>query len=330
MTQTGLMVKTDYVDKNPDLAAMPGRLRRWQIGQVYSHSLAGGLAALLGGIVFAGTLWGSISHNRLIAWILCYMAIFVVRLLLVSAYRKAAPTRNELLTWGTRHTLVTTLSGLIWTAAAVFIFPEGSAYLQIFMIIFVGGIVAGAVVVYSATNEYLINILLVLVPLSGRFIYQGTDFDLRIGVILFLFGGFMALLGHSIHKLYAELLTLRFEKDDLIEQLRADISWREQSLSLTERLRSEAEVSNAAKNEFLTNMSHELRTPLTAIIGFSELLAGRFFGELNEKQMSYVQEIFDSGHHLLKLINDILDLSKNRNRQSGLKPLPHRFESTLE
>ena len=209
--------------------------------------------------------------------------IFVVRLLLVSAYRKAAPTGNELLTWGTRHTLVTTLSGLIWMAAAVFIFPESSTYLQIFMIIFVGGIVAGVVVVYSATNEYLTNILLVLVPLSGRFIYQGTDFDLRIGVILFLFGGFMALLGHNIHKLYAELLTLRFEKDDLIEQLRADISWREQSLSLTERLRSEAEISNVAKNEFLTNMSHELRTPLTAIIGFSELLAGRFIGELNEK-----------------------------------------------
>ncbi len=104
--------------------------------------------------------------------------------------------------------------------------------------------------------------------------------------------------------------TLRFEKDDLIEELRADISWRDQSFSETERLRSDAEVSNAAKNEFLTNMSHELRTPLTAIIGFSELLAGRFFGELNEKQISYVQEIFDSGHHLLKLINDILDLSR--------------------
>ncbi|MGO8878583.1 MAG: ATP-binding protein [Desulfomonilaceae bacterium] len=304
------MVKTDYVDKNPDLAAMPGLLRSWQIRQVYSNSLVGGLAALLGGIVFAWALWGTISHYRLIVWISCYMAIFVVRLLLISAYRKAAPTGKELFTWGTRHTLVTTLSGLVWTTAAVFIFPEDSAYLQIFMIIFVGGIVAGAVVVYSATNEYLINILLVLMPLSGRFIYQGEDFDLRIGVILFLFGGFMALLGHSIHKLYAEFLTLRFEKDDLIEQLRADISWRDQSFSLTERLRVDAEIANAAKNEFLTNMSHELRTPLTAIIGFSELLAGRFFGELNEKQISYVQEIFDSGHQLLKLINDILDLSR--------------------
>ncbi len=318
MIPTGLMVKTDYVDKNPDLAAMPGLLRSWQIRQVYSNSLVGGLAALLGGIVFAWALWGTISHYRLIVWISCYMAIFVVRLLLISAYRKAAPTGKELFTWGTRHTLVTTLSGLVWTTAAVFIFPEDSAYLQIFMIIFVGGIVAGAVVVYSATNEYLINILLVLMPLSGRFIYQGEDFDLRIGVILFLFGGFMALLGHSIHKLYAEFLTLRFEKDDLIEQLRADISWRDQSFSLTERLRVDAEIANAAKNEFLTNMSHELRTPLTAIIGFSELLAGRFFGELNEKQISYVQEIFDSGHQLLKLINDILDLSRIETSKADL------------
>ena len=57
-------------------------------------------------------------------------------------------------------------------------------------------------------------------------------------------------------------------------------------------------------------MSHELRTPLNAIIGFSEVLEERMFGELNEKQVEYVQDIHASGRHLLSLINDILDLSK--------------------
>jgi signal transduction histidine kinase len=57
-------------------------------------------------------------------------------------------------------------------------------------------------------------------------------------------------------------------------------------------------------------MSHELRTPLNAIIGFSEVLAERMFGEVNEKQAEYLQDILDSGRHLLSLINDILDLSK--------------------
>ncbi|MBI4193548.1 MAG: GAF domain-containing protein, partial [Betaproteobacteria bacterium] len=70
------------------------------------------------------------------------------------------------------------------------------------------------------------------------------------------------------------------------------------------------EIANKHKSEFLANMSHELRTPLNAIIGFSEVLAERYFGELNEKQAEYVSDIHSSGKHLLSLINDILDLAK--------------------
>ena len=70
------------------------------------------------------------------------------------------------------------------------------------------------------------------------------------------------------------------------------------------------ELANKHKSEFLANMSHELRTPLNAIIGFSEVLAERMFGEVNDKQLEYLKDIHASGHHLLSLINDILDLSK--------------------
>ncbi len=72
----------------------------------------------------------------------------------------------------------------------------------------------------------------------------------------------------------------------------------------------EAEAANRTKSEFLANMSHELRTPLNSIIGFSDILLERVFGELNEKQLRYVSNISTSGGHLLELINDILDLSK--------------------
>jgi signal transduction histidine kinase len=64
------------------------------------------------------------------------------------------------------------------------------------------------------------------------------------------------------------------------------------------------------KSEFLANMSHELRTPMNAILGFSEVLSERMFGDLNAKQEEYLKDIHASGQHLLSLINDILDLSK--------------------
>ncbi|MFD0912604.1 response regulator [Methylophilus luteus] len=64
------------------------------------------------------------------------------------------------------------------------------------------------------------------------------------------------------------------------------------------------------KSEFLATMSHELRTPLNAIIGFSEILRDGLIGKLAAKQKTYVNDIFESGQHLLSLINDVLDLSK--------------------
>jgi signal transduction histidine kinase len=70
------------------------------------------------------------------------------------------------------------------------------------------------------------------------------------------------------------------------------------------------EIADRHKSEFLASMSHELRTPLNAVIGFSEVLLDRMFGELNPKQDEYLQDILTSGRHLLSLINDILDLAK--------------------
>ncbi len=77
-----------------------------------------------------------------------------------------------------------------------------------------------------------------------------------------------------------------------------------------EQARDQAERENRFKSQVLASMSHELRTPLNAIIGFSELLVDQKAGALSDKQTGYVEDILHSGHHLLALINDILDLSK--------------------
>lgn len=70
------------------------------------------------------------------------------------------------------------------------------------------------------------------------------------------------------------------------------------------------EAASTAKSQFLANMSHEFRTPLNAIIGFTEVLQDRIPGELNADQAEYLGDIHDAGQLLLRLINDVLDLSK--------------------
>ena len=91
---------------------------------------------------------------------------------------------------------------------------------------------------------------------------------------------------------------LRVFRDNAIEEQRLRVA------------KKGAEAANRAKSEFLANMSHELRTPLNAVIGFSEVIKAEMFGPVSERYRGYATDIFNSGSHLLELINEILDLSK--------------------
>lgn len=75
-------------------------------------------------------------------------------------------------------------------------------------------------------------------------------------------------------------------------------------------LMTNLEEASQAKSKFLAAMSHELRTPLSAIMGFSEVLLDQLTGSLTEKQLEYARNINASGHHLLDLINDVLDFAR--------------------
>jgi len=101
-----------------------------------------------------------------------------------------------------------------------------------------------------------------------------------------------------------------FAEQQLIYAVARDITEFKQMQEGLVLAKEEAERSNKFKDQFLSTMSHELRTPLNAVMGFSDMLSEERYGPLNDRQRRYVTHINTGGRHLLRLINDILDLSK--------------------
>ena len=120
----------------------------------------------------------------------------------------------------------------------------------------------------------------------------------------------------------AVTLPVRDESGNVINWvgIGTDISDRVEARAALQEAKEAAEYASLAKSEFLATMSHELRTPLNAIIGFAEILRDGILGSINDEQQDLASNIHTSGHHLLEMINKILDLSKIEAGQMDIQP----------
>ncbi|MBN1837175.1 MAG: PAS domain-containing protein, partial [Spirochaetales bacterium] len=108
---------------------------------------------------------------------------------------------------------------------------------------------------------------------------------------------------------------------DITERTRAETNLRE--------AKALAEEANRAKSEFLANMSHELRTPLHHIIGFTELVADRRAGPINEAQAEHLQDVLGASRKLLSLINDVVEITKIDAGMLAVQPAPVELRDLL-
>lgn len=133
-------------------------------------------------------------------------------------------------------------------------------------------------------------------------------------------------MAESLENYYATLEKKVEERTDELRLANEELTAKKQELEFAN---TDLQEANKMKSQFLANVSHELRTPLNSIIGFSELLQEKAFGELNERQLQYVEYVHSSGGHLLQLINNILDLSRIEAGRMRLEPEDFAITETL-
>jgi len=184
-------------------------------------------------------------------------------------------------------------TGAIWGSSAVFLghvgFPEKMTILLILT-----GIAAGGIsVAISSFSVFFVYAFLCISPVFFWLVTQEeSTYQLTsITTILYLFMLSMVAL-HSL-RFYNRTLALKEEKEELVQTL--------------SNANTKLKEANQAKSDFLSHFSHEIRTPMNSILGFTELLEAE--EQLSEKYKDKVRYIHQSGHHLLDLLNDVLDLS---------------------
>lgn len=193
---------------------------------------------------------------------------------------------------------------LSWASMMFFLHVPNNNMDQMLLLLLIGCTLAGNTALTGACRPFAVAGLsvygaaMVLSPLR-----EDTAFYYGVSVLALFYVGYMAHLSRSVHATARDMLMLRDDKSDLIDAL-------ERSKAESDLARERAETASRAKSQFLANMSHELRTPLNAILGFSEIIQSGMMSGNAEKQCEYGQVIHQSGHHLLALINDILDLAK--------------------
>jgi signal transduction histidine kinase len=187
---------------------------------------------------------------------------------------------------------------LIWAAAAPLFLPQLDALDQAFLIAIICGVGAGGMVLLTSYAPALVTNIGVLQISLAASCFLGDASTLHvIGFLALGYGAYLISVGNTHHRMLRFSLCLQFERAGIIDRLEAALA--------------EAETANRSKSAFLANMSHELRTPLNAIIGFSEVIkAGKRLTGRPDQYRDYAAHIHESGQHLLRLVNDILDLSK--------------------
>lgn len=245
-------------------------------------------------------------------WLLLVIAAKVVLLEICRRFQADSEATAHVDMWHKRFFMAEALNGCAWAGfvlVGINTIPSAShgELLSSHVFIFASLMVVLAIRMTFASP--VMSILLIgTIPMTfavvARLVLLNEYFFLALASMAVGVQIYFIFLAQGLNSTAVAMLEYRSQKDSLIAEL-------EEATAISDMARKRAEDANIAKSKFLATMSHELRTPLNAILGFSEVMKDQIMGPIdNQTYRDYVASIHDSGSHLLKLINEILDLSR--------------------
>ena len=244
--------------------------------------------------LFAYGIWDYFRPSQLITWLTIVIMATLGRVGLQFAYKKQNPSYPHLPHWRTYFIIGSSVSAACWGAAGWMFMDSLDLLPRVLGVLVIAGLNAGAArSLSSVRSAFILYVICSLGPTIARF----TTYDqVGSGTLILcttLYALFLINTAREHHGDLQRLYRLIFQNEDLVGTLQES--------------KEKAEAANRAKSDFLAVMSHEIRTPMNGVIGMLDVLRT---SKLTPEQHDQVKTAANSAELLLRLLNDILDLSK--------------------
>lgn len=272
--------------------------------QFADHRISASLMVflLIGAVGLLSSFWSDTVAAGI--WTATALTIHLIMIVNCRRFLTSARAGLNLRSWQMRFIILDLCYGLAWMYNLVHPVGDDERTGTFLLFIMLLVVAVSSMLAWSLPIAAFAATMPVTIAVALNFAFKGSLQDYVLAVMALMAQGYFMLLIQRLYSSGVAALTARAEKDALIVEL-------EEAKENAEEARRRAESASIAKSQFLAQMSHELRTPLNAILGFSEVMKTEVLGpHAVPTYKEYAADIHASGQHLLKLINEVLDLSR--------------------